>query len=87
MSELFSSGRLVDGIIALMVVEGAGLALYFRRTGHGVPLAGLAINLVAGAALMLALRGALVGAHWTTIALCLAGALIAHLIDVWYRWR
>jgi hypothetical protein len=47
----------------------------------------LLANLLAGACLMLALRGALAGAGGPWIALCMAAALLAHLTDLWRRWR
>lgn len=36
---------------------------------------------------MLALRGALVGAWWGWIGLCLAASLLAHLADLRRRWQ
>lgn len=84
---IFESGRVVDLILGLMVLEGAVLALHRRRTGRGVPIGGLIAFLLAGACLLLALRGALVGAWWGWIALPLAGALVAHLADLRLRWR
>ena len=39
------------------------------------------------ACLMLALRGALVGASWGWIAAAMAGAGAAHLADLALRWR
>ena len=87
MSDLFASGRVVDFVLVLMAVEGALLVWHRRRTGRGVPSAELAAFLVAGACLMLALRGALVGASWGWIAAAMAGAGAAHLADLALRWR
>ena len=87
MSELFASGRIVDFILALMVLEGAGLALLYRKTGRGVPVSAIAANLVAGAALLLAVRAALTGAPWGHIAACLVAGLIAHVIELAQRWK
>lgn len=77
----------VDLILALMVVEGALLAVYRRRTGRGIAGGELVAMLAAGAFLLLALRGALTGATAVWIAGCLLAALIAHLVDVSRRWR
>jgi len=82
---LFASGRIVDVIIGLTVLEWVALATYHRRSGHGV--AGLAGNLLAGGCLLLALRFALTGAAWWIVAACLAGSGLAHLLDLRQRWR
>lgn len=85
-SELFVSGRVADLVLAVMLVEALGLVAIHRRTGRGLPPAAVLLNLAAGAALLLALRGALVGAGWGWIALALTGALVAHLADLRQRW-
>lgn len=87
MSWLFASGRVVDLVLVLMAVEGAALALHRSRTGRGVPIPGLLAFLCAGACLLLALRGALVGAPWWWMAAALAGAGAAHAADLALRWR
>lgn len=87
MSELFSNGRIVDIIIVCMVLEWIAIVAYKSRTGNGITPPDLSCNLLAGVFLMLALRGALVGAAWQWIALCLAAALPAHLSDLVRRWQ
>lgn len=87
MNELISSGRAIDFIIGCMLVEWIAILAYGARTGRGIAPSALAGNLLAGILLMLALRGALVGANWKWIALCLAAALPAHLADLALRWR
>ncbi|MFZ5558099.1 MAG: hypothetical protein ACOZDY_15495 [Pseudomonadota bacterium] len=87
MAELFAGGRIVDLILGLMVAEGLVLAIYRRRTGRGIALPDLAVNLLAGACLMLALRAALAGSGWVWAAAWLAAALLAHLADLGRRWR
>lgn len=87
MADLFGSGRIVDLILALIVVEAALLTLLHRRRGAGVPPAELLGQLASGAALLLALRSALVGASWTSTAAWLAVALVAHLVELARRWR
>jgi hypothetical protein len=82
MAELFATGRIVDLILVLVVLEAAWLLLRHRRTGRGPAPADLLGNLLSGALLMLAVRGALVGAAWPWIALCLAGSVVAHLADL-----
>jgi hypothetical protein len=51
---LFASGRIVDLILGLTLLEGLLLALYHRRTGRGVAPADLVPNLLAGACILLA---------------------------------
>lgn len=83
--ELFSSGQIIDLILAFVVIEAALLA--FFRNWHGISLPGLLGNLLSGACLLLALRIALVGGSWQWIALALVGALLAHILDFNSRWR
>lgn len=87
MSELFESGRIVDLIIGLMLVETVVLFAYLRRTGRIVARGSIVSNLLAGVFLLLALRLALVAASWGWIALCLAAALFAHIADLGRRLR
>jgi hypothetical protein len=87
MSALFASGRIVDLILALVVMEAILLAVWHRRTGRGVAPAAFAATLCSGAALLLAVRAALVGAWWGWVALPLLAALLAHLFDLRGRWR
>ena len=86
MQELIVSGRIVDLIIGLMVLEGIALGAYFAGTGRGVPPLELVVNLAAGAALLVALRLALTGARWPAIAGALAVAGVLHLADLARRW-
>ena len=86
MAEWFASGRLVDLILALVVVEVIVLALYWRATRRGVPLADLLPNILAGAFLLLALRLSLGGFGWQPCCACLAAAGVAHLVDLRRRW-
>lgn len=87
MAELFASGRIVDLIVALVVLE-AGLLLVLRaRRGRGPSAGALLSNLAAGAALMLAVRAALTGADWPLVAAWLIAALVAHLAEMAIRFR
>lgn len=76
----------VDGIIALTLLEGLALAWLHRRRGRGVAPREVAANLVSGLCLMLALRAALAGAGpaWVLAALSASGAV--HAADLWRRW-
>jgi hypothetical protein len=83
---LITSGRIAELIIGLMVVEGLALSLYWFAKGRGVPPIDLVVNLLAGVALLLALRAALTGADWRTLAGILAVAGVLHVVDLSRRW-
>jgi len=87
MAEWFSSGRLIDGILALVLLEVTVLTVVWRRTRRGLPLADLLPNVLAGALLLLALRLSLGGAGWIPCSVALAAAGAAHLVDLRRRWR
>ena len=87
MDALLANGRLVDAMLALMAVEFLALTLYRRASGRGPALLDLAINQLAGAFLLVALRCALTGAGVLPIAASLSGALAAHVADLARRWR
>ena len=82
---LFASGRIVDGILLLVAAEALLLAWLSRRGGPALPA--LLANLASGAALMLALRAALVGAGWIAVAGWLLAGLLAHCADLGLRFR
>ena len=87
MTAWFASGHVVDIVLAVMVLE-AGLLLAYRyRTRHGLSATELLSVLVPGVFLLLALRGALVGAGMVPIAACLIAALLAHIADIARRWN
>ena len=79
--------RLLDVILALVLVEAVALALYHRLTGSGIASAKLIPNLAAGFFLMLGARLAAGGAPAWALPACLLFALFAHLADMAARWR
>lgn len=86
MQELFDNGRVVDLILALMVIEASALAVLYRTTGRGIVPARLWPNLLAGAFLLLALRASLTGAGATAVGAWLFLGLVGHLVDLGLRW-
>jgi hypothetical protein len=86
MLQAFATGRIVDAIIALMLLELIVLIIVRKNTGHGLPTAVLLTSLAAGAALLLALRESLVGHPWQRVAPWLIVALGAHVLDLKLRW-
>lgn len=87
MQQWFDSGHIVDAIIALMAIETVLLVALRRRVASGPSPASLILMIAAGLFLLIALRGALTGAPWPMLALALFAALIAHLADLWRRWK
>jgi hypothetical protein len=86
MQQLVVSGRIVDLILALVVLEIAVLGYIRARRGSGIAWQALLPNLLAGASLLLALRSAITGAAWPWIAVWLAVAGLAHVGDLRIRW-
>jgi len=87
MANLIETGRIVDVIVALLLLEGAILAVVLRALGRHGLLAGLLFNLAAGAFLLLGLRAVVNGADWRLAGMLLGAALIAHAGDLVLRLR
>lgn len=87
MAEFFTSGRVADLILLVLLLEGVALWVHHGRTGRGISLHAVLPFLLAGAAFALSLRAALTGAGWPWVAVPLIGALVAHLWDLVARWR
>lgn len=87
MADLFASGRIVDLIIGFMALEALALFTYRVFFRGGIPARGILTLLLPGLALLLALRGALVGTSWIIIAAWLIASLVAHLVDLRSRLR
>jgi hypothetical protein len=87
MADLLTSGRAVDLILGLLVIEAAVLLTFHHRTGRGLGARQLLGLLLSGGFLLLALRAALTDAGWLWIGAWLTLALVAHLADLAMRWR
>ena len=87
MIEFFSSARVVDLVLVVVGLEVLGITLYWHMTRRGIAPAHLLPNLLAGAALVLALRLALSDFAWPWYTACLAVAGIANVTDLRQRWR
>jgi len=85
MESLVATGGLLDPVLLLIGVEIVGLWLIRRRVKRLPSLTHLLPNILAGAALILALRLSLTGASWVWIPTLLTLSLIAHLSDLWLR--
>lgn len=87
MADLFASGRIIDVILVLVLLETLALMLLHQLTGRGPRPRTILPTLTSGLLLMVALRAALADLRWEFIALPLALALGAHLTDLLLRWR
>lgn len=87
MQELWASGWLVNGVIAITLLEAAALLMYRRLSGKGIASRDWALNLVSGLCLLMAVRAAVMMAAWPTIAAWLSAAGLVHGADMVSRWR
>jgi CBS-domain-containing membrane protein len=85
-ARLFGSGLVVDGILGLMLAEWLILILVRKNLARGPRPVEILASLGAGAALLLALRAALLVKPWPSIAPWLVVALGCHLADLRWRW-
>ena len=83
----FGNGSLLLGIVVLIALEGLGIHWLERRGRSGLRLREVLGNLVSGAALMLAVRAAMLDEPWSIVAAWLLLALLAHVADLMVRWR
>ena len=83
---LFESGRIIDVVLVVVVVEVAVLALWPRLRG-AMSLFDIAALIAPGVMLMLAVRSALTSAPHMETAALLAAAFVFHLWDIGRRRR
>ena len=86
MEQFFSGTGLIDFVIAATLLEWAALAWVWRRKRSGFPPVTLALTLLPGLCLMLAVRSTSLGLPWYSVALLLSAAGITHMIDIRKRW-
>lgn len=85
--DLILSGRIVDIMLAFIVIEIAAIELIRRSRGRGIATVPLLVNIGAGGSLMLALRATLTDAGWQWIAFFLVSSLVFHVSDLAIRWQ
>ncbi len=73
---------MADLVLAIIALEFAALVMWRRRSGRGPRVPAILFALLPGVALVLALRAALVGAPWSSVACWLALAGVAHIADL-----
>jgi hypothetical protein len=74
-----------DALLVLLLLEGAALLWLLRRGRHALGPGDVVWSLLAGVGLTAALRMAVMQAPLGAIVLCLAGAGLAHGMDLWRR--
>lgn len=84
---LIESGKIVDIMVAFVMLELIVLLIYWRVKRRGVPALPLLANVGAGGSLMLALGAQLKGLGYLAVASCLVAALVFHVTDIALRWR
>jgi hypothetical protein len=87
MRESFDMVGLIDVVIAITLLECCALVVYRRSTGRGVSPRDVAVNMLSGLCLMLALRCMASDAGFAWVAACLVAAGAAHFSDIAMRWR
>ena len=87
MAELFEGGRIVDPILALVLVEAGAILLLVRLRRLPRAALGLLPTLAAGFFMILALRLALGNAGAAPVGAALFASLVAHCLDVARRLR
>lgn len=87
MLDVLAAPWLIDVILALVCAEAILITALARYWRVGPGLKGIGFNLLAGACLLLAVRSALAGTAETGVPLWLAAALVAHLADLYTRWK
>ena len=85
MATWVTSGKLVDAIIVITLLETAALLTYHYQTKRGLKPRDYLLNIASGLCLMLALRCTLTGAAWYFMALWLMAAGLAHMVDIAMR--
>lgn len=86
MDALFASGRIVDVVIGFMALEAIAL-LVAHRWGSRLGILDIALLLVPGLCLLLAMRAALSDQGWQVMAAWLLASLVAHLADLARRLK
>lgn len=87
MNLLIESGRIIDVILLILLLEAAVLVAFGATRRPDWPISGLLLNLAAGAFLLLGLRALLLGADWRLAGFWLGLAGLAHFGDLLQRLR
>jgi tellurite resistance protein TehA-like permease len=87
MDEFFASGRSIELVLLLIVVEAIVLMVLWRMRLCPLPPLATLLILAPGTCLLLAAHAALSGASWTWVSSLFLVALVIHLVDLRQRWQ
>ena len=87
MADMILNASVVDGILSLIAFEAMAVLGWRALTSRGPQPLPFISNLLAGAFLLIALRGALSDAAPSWIAACLFAGFLAHFADLTARWN
>ena len=85
--ELILSGRIIDIVVAVLLLELIAISVLHRTRGTGIAPYPLLVNIGAGGSLALAVKASVTGAGWQWIAIWLVASLVFHVLDLGARWR
>ena len=80
--DFVASGHAADLILLVMALEAVFLSLFLRKRGFSRLVPGFLAALIAGAALVLALRTALTGGSVVLILIAMGASFVAHLAEI-----
>lgn len=86
MEKFFSGTSLIDVVLVATLLEWVALEIWWRRTGRGLNPVDMRLVLLAGLALMLAVRTVMMQLPWFITATLLSAAGLVHLVDLRRRW-
>ncbi len=87
LNDAFNSGRIIEILLVIVLVEAVALLVYWKNTGRGVSPVSLIGMLGAGIFLMLAIRSAIQNSATELLAMWLLLSLVFHVIDLCHRWK
>ncbi len=87
MPEFFASGRAVDVVLLVVLLEALLLTILSLRARGSFAALEIVLALLPGVLLLLALRAALLQLSWAWVAFFLLLSFPAHLADLRRRWR
>ena len=85
--ELILSGRIIDVVIAVLLLELVAVSILHKTRGLGIAPYPLMVNIGAGGSLALAIKASITGAGWQWIATWLITSFVFHVLDLRTRWR
>jgi hypothetical protein len=86
MADMMINAALIDWILGLVALEALAILGWRIMTSRGPQPLGVISNVVAGAFLLIALRGAVSGAAPAWIGACIFASFLAHFVDLAARW-